>query len=102
MYNHTVLLCLDKDIDAMFLAKIRQFEMAVRSSCAGVIGYQFSANEAMTKRGFDHVLFSSFESRDAFVQYDRSALHIEIKDFLRPYVKDLLVADGDLSPIAST
>ena len=101
MYSHTVLLNLGPAADAAFFAKLRQFESAVRTSCAGVVEYRFSTNEATSKKGFGHVLFSAFESRAAFVAYDRSALHVEMKDFLRPYVDDLMVADGDLSPIAA-
>ena len=98
MYSHTVLLSLGP-ADATFFSRLRQFESSVRTSCAGVVEYGFSTNQATTKKGFDHVLFSAFVSRADFVAYDRSALHGEIKDFLRPYVKDLVVADGDVSPI---
>ena len=99
VYSHTVLVNLGPAADATFFTKLRQFESAVRTSCAGVMEYRFATNEATSKKGFDHVLFSTFESRAAFVAYDRSALHGEIKDFLRPYVEDLVVADGDLPPI---
>ncbi len=99
MYNHTVLLSLGPAADATFFSKLQQFESAVRTSCAGVVVYRFSINEATSRKGFGHVLFSAFESRAAFVAYDRSALHGEMKDFLRPYVDDLVVADGDVSPI---
>lgn len=99
VYSHTVLLSLGPAADATFFSKLRQFESDVRTSCAGVVAYRFSTNEATAKKGFDHVLFSAFESRAAFVAYDRSALHGVMKDFLRPYVDDLVVADGDVSPI---
>ena len=97
MFHHTVLLRLDPCVDAKFFARFSAYEAAVRSSCTGVTHYRLLRNEAPTRKGFDHALFSTFESRAAFIEYDRCALHSEIKDFLRAYVKDLLVADADTS-----
>ena len=98
MFHHTVLLCLEKTADTEFLARMRKFEAAVRSSCKGVVRYHLVRNEAATRKEFEHALFSAFESYSSFVEYDRSALHDEIKAFLRPYIKDLVVADGSDEP----
>ena len=90
-----MLLRLAAEADATFIARFARFEAAVLEGCAGTVAYRLLPNEAPSARGFTHALFSTFASPAAFVDYDRSALHAEIKAFLGPYVRELVVADGD-------
>jgi heme-degrading monooxygenase HmoA len=95
MFHHTVLLRLAPDADADFLARFARHEAALRERVPGTLLYRLLPNDAPSGKGYTHALFSAFASRAAFDDYDRSALHAEIKAFLGPYVLDLVVADGD-------
>jgi len=95
MFHHTVLLSLAPMADSAFFERFVRFEAQVVASCAGVIRYRLLPNDAPSRKSFGHVLVSAFESRAAFVDYDRCALHTEIKAFLGPFVADLVVADAD-------
>lgn len=100
MYFHTVLLRFDHSFDASCRARFDSYAAAVVASCSGVDHYCLRPNEAPSANGFTDALFSVFSSRNAFMAYDCSTLHSEIKDFLREHVRQLVVADGDASEVS--
>lgn len=94
MYHHTVLLEIADGFDGPIREEFDWLASEIGLG-AGVIEYGLVRNEAPSRGVFGHVLFSRFQDRQAFERYDRGEGHARLKAFLAPFVRSLVVADGE-------
>lgn len=95
MFYHLVMMRLTPEADEAFHRRVHAFAQRVHLECDGVVQYNYCGNVAARAGGFGHVVASVFESSQAHDRYQVSPVHVEMKNFMMPFIADLVVFDGD-------
>ena len=97
MYLHVVLIALKPEADSAFFSTVEMYCDRVRDECAGVMAYEFRSNEAHRSQGFTHATVCAFTDSAAHDAYQISPAHVAMKAYMTPFIKSLVVFDGDVS-----
>lgn len=94
MFLHLVLMDFNENADDAFFRRVNEFAERIRSECRSVVIYHFSKNEADRSDGLDYAIVAGFETSEAHDDYQISALHVEMKNYMGPFIRRLVVYDG--------
>lgn len=97
MYLHVVMMAFDDSADAAFFATVRHYGERIRAECEGVLGYTLTENEADRSGGHTHALVSQFVSAAAHDAYQISPVHQEMKAWMGPKIRQIVVFDGSVN-----
>lgn len=96
MFLHVVMLKFKPGIGAAEHAAIEAFCTRVRHECAGVLRYEVHPNIAARAQGFEHAIYSVFESSAAHDAYQISPTHVAMKELMGQVMADILVCDSEI------
>jgi hypothetical protein len=96
MFSHTVLLKFNRS-DEEFFTRIAEYAERLRKACEGVKELRFVRNEASRSAGFTHGFITSFVDEPAHDRYQKAPEHIELKQYIMPHVRELIVLDASIS-----
>lgn len=96
MYMHIVLMEFISDAGPEFFSRVQAYAERIRQECAGVRSYHLGANEAARADGYTHAVASVFTDAAAHDAYQVSPVHVEMKTYMGPFIRRLVVFDGAL------
>jgi len=99
MFLHVVLIALNPNADSAFFNTVQMYCERIRNECAGVIAYEFRTNEAHRAKGFTHATVCAFSDSAAHDAYQISPAHVAMKAYMTPFMKDLVVFDGNVATL---
>jgi len=94
MYVHIVMMEFSPDASTTFLQNVEDYAVRIRAECTGVTIYHFAPNEAARSQGYTHAVISGFRDINAHDAYQVSAVHLEMKTYMGPFIQSLVVFDG--------
>ncbi|MCL4747027.1 MAG: Dabb family protein [Burkholderiaceae bacterium] len=100
MFYHVVTMHLTEAADAQFHRKVEAYAQRVRRECTGIVHYHYCRNMAARAKGYTHVVAGVFESSEAHDNYQVSPAHQEMKNYMMPFIADMVVFDSD--PVADS
>lgn len=94
MYMHLVLMEFSPEAGSAFFQQVEAYAVRIRQECADVCVYHFGANEAARAQGYTHAVVSAFRDSGAHDAYQVSPVHVEMKNYMGPYIQRLVAFDG--------
>lgn len=98
MYMHIVMMEFTPEAGDEFFRTVEAFAERIRQECTDVMVYHFGLNEAARSDGYTHAVVSAFKDSPAHNTYQVSPAHVDMKAYMGPYIKRLVVFDG-LAPL---
>lgn len=92
MFNHIVLMRLS-GADAEFHRCVEDYAARVRNELSYVRGYAYAPNLADRSGGYDWVITSTFDTAQDHDRYQVSAVHVEMKGYMAPFIEALIACD---------
>ena len=93
MFHHVVMMRISKTADRTFHDKVEHHAARVRKEISGLVSYDYGENGADRGKGFDFAIISVFEGEAAHDAYQTSAVHVELSDYMTPFIEDMVVCD---------
>lgn len=93
MFHHVVMMRISESADQAFQDKVEHYAARVRKEIPGLVSYDYGENAADRGRGFNFAIISVFKEEAAHNAYQVSAVHVELRDYLKPFIEDTVVCD---------
>lgn len=97
MFLHAVLMELHPTAGEAFHAEVQRYCRRIRDECSDVLGYEYVANRADRAQEFSYAVISHFVDEDAHDRYQVSFAHQEMKAFMAPHIRRMVVFDNSLA-----
>ena len=93
MFHHVVMMRISESADQAYHDKVEHYAERVRKEVPGIVSYDYGENGADRGRGFNFAIISVFEGEAAHDAYQASAVHVELSDYMTPFIEDMVVCD---------
>ena len=100
MFHHVVMMQLSATDDAI-LERVAGFCERIVEELPYVHSYHFGRNVASRGRQFGWAVVAVFDSAADHDRYQVSPAHVAMKDFMAPYIADLVVCDLDTDALGA-
>lgn len=94
MFMHIVMMEFIPDAGPEFYRQVEAYALRIRQECADTLIYHFGINEAARSAGYTHAVVSAFQGAAAHDAYQVSQAHVEMKNYMGPYIHRMAVYDG--------